>query len=402
MDSSNVTSIPNAILEEDDKLFLATGFRFLPAFERGFPYPWCAKKSKKGWIVRDSPPSLSRQHPEMGVEFVGWREAEKMFRSREVLMQRVKNMERKLLSGTSDALIGPLSERNSMNCGSTNIQHTACCKVHEWFRNTQRVTKVRQMQASEEDFRLSLNRQKEKYRSELREELRERKRRQKESREVEMLQAMPPLPHESPSASLKKSPVEHPPQMSPTRRKHKNMPPKPIQQLRNSVVLGEDPELDQMIEDVVFDFVHEFSKGKDSQANGSARGVEFDGSAMSVLKEAAKDTLHSIANQDVNSNRMGGTHANILTRDVRDAKNEIEKNPEIMNEEMMCAYTGVHSDYQLHDDTDGTDERISAMIEELIGEAQQDSDCQFDQRALDALKEAAKEIVAMGNDVMPE
>ena len=340
----------------------------------------------------------------MGVEFVGWREAEKMFRSREVLMQRVKNMERKVLNDTSETAQidrnGPLIERNSMNSGSTNIQHTACSKVHEWFCNTQHVIKVRQIQACEEEFHSSLIRQKKKYRSELKEELRERKRRQKDSREAGMLQTMPPLSHDSPSVLLDKSPIKHPPQMSPTRKKYKKMPPKPIQQLRNSVLLGEDPELDQMIEDVVFDFMHEFSKGRNGQANGNAHSVEFDGSAMSVLKEAAKDTLHSIANQDVTS--IGVGHADILARDVGDAKNIMKKNLETMNEEIIGAHIGVTSDYQLHDDADGTDERISAMIEQLIGEAQQDSDCQFDQRAINALKEAAKEMVAMEKDVMPE
>ena len=37
--------------EEDNKLFLATGFRYTPAYKRGFPYPWCAKKSTKGWVI---------------------------------------------------------------------------------------------------------------------------------------------------------------------------------------------------------------------------------------------------------------------------------------------------------------------------------------------------------------
>lgn len=37
--------------EEDNKLFLATGFRYTPAYKRGFPYPWCAKKSTNGWVI---------------------------------------------------------------------------------------------------------------------------------------------------------------------------------------------------------------------------------------------------------------------------------------------------------------------------------------------------------------
>lgn len=397
MDSKkcHASTIPKASQEEDDKLFIATGFRYLHAFERGFPFPWCAKKSKKGWIVRDSPPSLSRQHPtETGVEFVGWREAEKMFRSREVLMQRVKNMDRRpiqnghehILNSSSDTDRIGRSARDSMNMnnGSSNLQYVACNKVHEWFRNTQRVIQERKMQASEQEFQSNLDKQKKKYRSELKEEQREMKRRQKELKEAEKLQSM--LPEiESPTGS--NNPVVHPPPMSPTRKKHKTKPPKPMQQLRNSVVLGEDPELDQMIEDVVFDFMHEFSKGQDGQANGNARSVQFDGNAMSVLREAAKDTLHTITNQDMNA--PYGNH-NIVTKKSDDADCSV-----ILNTD-----GGSPSDNQLNDDADGTDERITAMIEQLIGEAQQDSDCQFDQRALDALREAAKEIVAMDKDVL--
>ena len=186
MDSKkcHASTIPKASQEEDDKLFIATGFRYLHAFERGFPFPWCAKKSKKGWIVRDSPPSLSRQHPtETGVEFVGWREAEKMFRSREVLMQRVKNMDRRpiqnghehILNSSSDTDRIGRSARDSMNMnnGSSNLQYVACNKVHEWFRNTQRVIQERKMQASEQEFQSNLDKQKKKYRSELKEEQRE-------------------------------------------------------------------------------------------------------------------------------------------------------------------------------------------------------------------------------------
>ena len=44
--------------DEDDHLFRATGFRYSFAQQRGFPYPWCAKKhGRKGWIVRDFPPT---------------------------------------------------------------------------------------------------------------------------------------------------------------------------------------------------------------------------------------------------------------------------------------------------------------------------------------------------------
>ncbi len=46
-----------------------------------------------------------------------------------------------------------------------------------------------------------------------------------------------------------------------------------------------------------------------------------------------------------------------------------------------------------------TDNKISHMIKELIGEIEQDSGCRFDGRALEALQEAAKEIVSKDTDV---
>jgi hypothetical protein len=309
-------------------------------------------------------------------------------------MERVKNMER-IPNGRNNLLNGTSGQSGSINSGPCNMQHIAVSKVHEWFHSTQRVVQGRQMQASEEEFQSAINKQKKKYRSELKEELREKKRREMERKEAETLKNMSPS-DESQSDSLNTHSDAHPPIMSPTRKKHKKMPPKPIQQLRNSVVLGEDPELDQMIEDVVFDFMHEFSKGQDGQTDGNARSsVEcFDGNAISVLREAVKDTLHSIANQEINE--LDGN--SIGTNRDADVECGAAMNPVKMNEQMMRAQIGD----QLHDDADGTDERISAMIEQLIDEAQQDSDCQFDQRALDALKEAAKEIVAMEmDDVLP-
>jgi hypothetical protein len=57
---------------------------------------------------------------------------------------------------------------------------------------------------------------------------------------------------------------------------------------------------------------------------------------------------------------------------------------------------------QIHhpkDSEEMTDNKISHMIKELIGEIEQDSGCRFDGRALEALQEAAKEIVSKDTDV---
>jgi hypothetical protein len=93
--------------DEDDHLFRATGFRYSFAQQRGFPYPWCAKKhGRKGWIVRDFPPTTyyATSYPYFsasrlsntttaengGVEFEGWKEAKKVFHTRQILLGRLQ------------------------------------------------------------------------------------------------------------------------------------------------------------------------------------------------------------------------------------------------------------------------------------------------------------------------
>jgi len=68
--------------EEENLLYLATGFRFTPAIERGFPYPWCAKISgKKGWVIRSCPPPprVGKKFVDRGVEIIGWTSAYKYY-----------------------------------------------------------------------------------------------------------------------------------------------------------------------------------------------------------------------------------------------------------------------------------------------------------------------------------
>jgi hypothetical protein len=134
------------------------------------------------------------------------------------------------------------------------------------------------------------------------------------------------------------------------RKKHKKITPKRNQHY-NSIVLGEDPALDQMIEDIVLEFTHECHAG----------GVDFDGSAVSALREAAKDSLSTMTDRG---------HQN-MARHISIDENEFTLDGEEV-----------------------ADNRISSMIHELIGEMEQDSGCHFDGHALKALAEAAKELVA--------
>ena len=258
--------------EEDDRLFTSTGFRFLVATERGFPYPWCAKKSKKGWLIRDFPPAPRQQ--DTGVQFVGWRVAKKMFHEREMLLQRVDNR-----------------TANQVRDGGKRKKYIAIeslagrNKVSDWFRNTQQVAKAHLTKAQEEEH-LSLIRRKKK-------QLALEKRLDQQKKII--------IDDDEHEVDLEQNQLEGGPEylngndnmtnpnnllISPLRKRHKKMTPKRNQHY-NSVVLGEDPALDQMIEDIVLEFTHECHAG----------GVDFDGSAVFALREAAKDSLSTMTDR---------------------------------------------------------------------------------------------------------
>jgi hypothetical protein len=189
----------------------------------------------------------------------------------------------------------------------------------------------------------------------------------------------------SASASANKFPNagHHP--MSPLRRKHKKMIPKRNQQFSNSIILGEDPELDQMIEDIVFEFTNDCT-----HLNGHASGVEFDGSAVSALREAAKDTLNTMANYHVDNSR-------IITKRTNFTEFVSESSSENYN-----ATADGKTSLRVYHQTNGEEvmsKHVSVMIKELIGEIEQDSGCHFDGRALETLQEVVKEIVTRD---MPE
>jgi len=367
--------------EDENNLFLATGFRYLPASERGFPYPWCAKKSKKGWIIRDYPPAPMEQ-PDTGVEFRGWKVAEKMYRGRELLLQRVRNRVdqecgQSVANGTSESgrsgCDGALKRRNARKIDARYVIGRNA--VSQWFRHTQQAVKTQRIQVREEEFQ-SFLRRKNKERVLQREQELQKKTQDEQKGTVDLHQLQ-----KSASFNANEIPDASHLSISPLRRKHKKMIPKRNQQYRNSVILGEDPALDQMIEDIVREFTHECTHSK-----GNAGGVEFDGSAVSALREAAKDTLNAMTNRGhhVDNDQIVTKRTNYAA--IADELFERENSKADRKTNM-----------QIHHQKDGeemTGNQIYHMIKELIGEIEQDSGCQFDGRALEALQEAAEEIAS--------
>ena len=122
-------------------------------------------------------------------------------------------------------------------------------------------------------------------------------------------------------------------------------------------------QLDDMIENIVLEFMHE--------SEGSGLGLEFDGGAVSALKEAAKESLN------------GMTH--------KGKQKELEANEQNASSESCEAKISATSkpiETAAKSDNED-DERITNMIEQLI----QESGVSFDGRARDALREVATEIV---------
>ena len=457
----------NLFKDEDNKLFLATGYRYTFAHQRGFPYPWCAKKhGRKGWIVRDCPPPtfscatnyvgatgsrplLSSQHRHSttkgGVEFEGWKQAKKVLNSRQMLLQRFGLQGKSLAEhqlGGAVAVSGASTENN---------ENAAQRAIDNWFHQTPAVMKQKRkvhqetMQSIAEKKR---EREEVDLRRKQREESREMKGNEKMRKRHKILEKQrpqcqevvieknaaneesegaaylgsgtPESPHRhnsseqptlsSPSRTKRKgthpkrdnkyrhiersfienqslllSPVQqthdshslllppsttptrmttthdttnNPLPISPTRMKYKRTQPRKNQQYNsqcNSIILGEDPVMDQMIEDIVKEFTTE------------ARPNLFDGGAVSALREAAMDmVVHSREEKDRLTSAGSSSAANS---------------------------SSPHLD---HDE-----KRMEFMIEQLIGEVAHDSGCKFEGDALEALKMAAREIVTNDNDSTP-
>ena len=399
--------------DDDDKLCRATGFRYLPAYERGFPFPWCAKRSKRGWVVRDSPPQSTSKRSESGTEFKGWKEAEKMFRSKQILMKRVENRS------------GPYTIAKEYEKGKplkkSGIKPSKMeCAVNDWFQNTSKVVETQMKNAQEEEFGTFLKKMRKEYASEVKRDQREkkkaelqrkreeqqRKRKERETEreskreakrakgkveeEEEEKEHQPNnMNHEQSNANDNSSPLL----MSPTRRKHKQSIPKRNPQNANSVVLGEDPALDEMIEGIVEEFTQEFVANDHSNSNmKDARGVNFDGSAVSALREAARETLlashhGSPMTAAVGTQKVGGTgHAQTAAVSSIAAASAAKSSP-FKPTKATPKKRNIHADYGGDDDI-----RIAGMIEQLIGDVEGGTNLHFDGQAIAALKEAAKDI----------
>ena len=317
--------------EEENILYLATGFRFTPAIERGFPYPWCAKIGKKGWIIRSCPPPprIGKKFIDRGVEIKGWTTANMMFSTFKELQQRVT------------APSNPHQDESS-----TNIYQSRT--ANDWLHNTQQVLAKRR----EEEFESFLNEKRKQFAKETKEKKQQRRREEKQRKDEETKRKV-----EKELADIVANANTLP--LSSIRKKHKKsrkMTPKKRtinNTSMNSVTLGEDPELDSMIEDIVREF------GQVSEANGGS-GVELDDGAVLCLAEAARDIMAHEGMPDLDTNQNPST-----------AGMDVALSAKVSN------------------NTEDEDECITNMIEQLI----QDSGCLFDGDARDALKGVANEIL---------
>jgi len=359
--------------------------------------------------VRETPPLSNKRPEDTGVQFVGWRAADKMFRSREILLQRIQNKgEQELLGNCSTSQnkrapleagrgekVKPLKKRfvippNNGIKQSSDMDMAGKNAVDHWFRHTNRAVQSQLQQSKEEDFQSFLKKRQLEVKQEWRKKIKEQKAKGKKIKEQKAKGKL----EEPSSASINQTPNASPLPPSPTLRKHKKRIPKRNQQNPNSVILGEDPELDEMIEDIVEEFTHEFSKEQDknthTKGNAGASRVEFDDSAVSALREAARETLNMMVTQGTAKNPRTSNAASGV---AESAKIGAVSNTSDASIKSAGVIASANSTQHCENDEDVNDKRITDMIEQLIGEVAQDSGCQFDGRAVEALREAAKEIV---------
>eukprot|EP00986_Skeletonema_menzelii_P011144 scaffold5669_cov144-Skeletonema_menzelii.AAC.7 len=427
--------------DEDEKLFLATGYRYSFAHERGFPYPWCAKKhGRKGWVVRNCPPvtydvGIDTSHSTTrSVEFKGWKEAEKVLHSRQILMDRFGRQEISFRGNQGGAVA------------------TAKKAIDRWFQQTP-IAMKNQRTANQEVVELAIEKKRKREEIELRkqqrEELREMKAKEKIEREKQkihekqlqchqhvavenannnsgalndgfsgspetsprrkqselMAASSPPrskrkgnpkrdnkyreiersfienqtlllspakyihdhepnslLSSSTPTRMTEANYVSNAVPYSPIKTKYKRTQPRKNQHnsQSSSIILGEDPLMDQMIEDIVKEFTTEGASGQ---------GHIFDGGAVSALREAALDmVVHNRGEKNENGVASAGSFA------AHNPQGQI---------------------------LDLDDNRMEMMIEQLIGEVADDSGCNFEVDAVEALKMAAREIVTSDGDDAP-
>ena len=402
--------------EEDQRLFLATGYRYSFAQERGFTFPWCAKKhGRKGWIVRDCPPLTYKMGgnlpaPTTSVEFKGWKEAQKVFQSQQLLMQRFGVLESSMSGKQGEGsaaqrdvnfwfqqMPAAMHEQRKSNQiaiedvvkrNRKRVEVDLRRKRREELREKQALEKIerkkqkaigKQSECSKQLIVESVNNQEGESRIEcsiskllpLKRAVEETKMsspskskrkgtlpkrgnlyRDIERSFIENKSFLPPVKYPdsahlfSPTTPTRISGSTKASHQSPTRTKYKKTQPRKNQHQNsqpNSIILGEDPLMDQMIEDMVKEFTCE-----------GPLAFEFDVGAVSALREAALDVI---------------------------VHNHEEKNST--------------SPQQVDD------RRMESMIEQLIGEVAHDSGCNFEGDAVEALKIAAKEIVTKEDGSFP-
>ena len=377
-------------------------------------------------IQRDSPPPPSRELPDTGVLIKGWKIADKMFRTQQELISRINNKKRVKQTNDGESKDGGPLKKRKVNSGEDvqTSQLITKSDVDHWFRNSQKAIQSQTAQVKDREFQNNLDQKRKQYASKIKQETKKKKQAEKK-KASEMKQELKKMKQaeQKKKKEDKRKAAEEKKQakqkrkgnkskaatiasnnepstksslpMSPLRRKRKKMTPikRNQQQNPNSVILGEDPEvssiaidhismnsllhysrritgiifvtllqLDDMIENIVLEFMHE--------SEGSGLGLEFDGGAVSALKEAAKESL------------------NVMTHKGKQPELEAnEQNASSESGEAKISATSKPIETAAKSDED--DERITNMIEQLI----QESGVSFDGRARDALREVATEIV---------
>ncbi|EJK65648.1 hypothetical protein THAOC_13469 [Thalassiosira oceanica] len=241
--------------QDDDELFRRTGFRYSIAYERGFPYPWCAKKSSKGWIVRDSPPSEAGG----GNKYIGWKIAIRMYEEMTELMERARYID-------------------SIHPANAGQKKSATQAVEHWMNKSSDA--IHQIEDNARKGRLEISKRKSAkileagYRKK---RLLERKRK-KDLKEQQMEGRKKSMRATQKSVTAVPSPTKLSKRKSraPTR----NAP---------SIQIGEDPRLDDMIQSIVREFTDDYVNCEG--AGGQTAAVQFDEGALTTISRAAQAIL---------------------------------------------------------------------------------------------------------------
>eukprot|EP00970_Alexandrium_tamarense_P007624 scaffold1446_cov191-Alexandrium_tamarense.AAC.10 len=372
------TYIPTKV--EDDALYATTGFRFFPALERGFPYPWCAKRffgRNSRWVVCEKPPVLrGTTVPDGGaipktVELHGWQEATDLLYARKELERRTKDIEEREKSGRH------FLPNVNLPAG---ISSTSSPQVLiAWWRTTSAA-----MALKKETEEMSIKKRKESW---LEKSLVIHRHEQQPTEECEPVNdSLKLLNQDSKNIKTLDDSLIPPARViavvPPRKRVYKapivydtlgNEKTKTEGSESNSIILGEDPDLDRMIASIV------------QECTGRDSNISFDESAIEALKECAKD----MAAQGLGFSGIQSVERLKSTERVENAVHVTSADTFASTAQATHIDTKANTTTATADEED--DPHITKMIEDLIREM--GDDYQFDDAAMLALKEAAKEIV---------